>query len=287
MDHVLLTRFNLPSRGVEGLIRAQDRWLEERLELFDRYCLPSVLGQTCRDFRWLIYFDPDSPPWLRSRAQADAEAGHYSPVFRQEVSKGDLLEDISSLFPRRGDDLLTSALDNDDAIARDFVERLQEESRCGPAAAYFFTNGLVKERHRVFRRRDPTNAFPSVLSGWQSSATAWTDWHISLGDHMPVVGIDGPPGWLQVVHGRNVSNRTRGLLASPVPYQSRFPGLLDDVVDPSPGDLLVDRLALSPLRSGRDWLRVLGKRAIVSTLGRGGLDRVKIALRRARVPWSP
>jgi hypothetical protein len=27
IDHVLLTRFNLPSRGLESLIRAKDGWL--------------------------------------------------------------------------------------------------------------------------------------------------------------------------------------------------------------------------------------------------------------------
>ena len=32
---------------------------------------------------------------------------------------------------------------------------------------------------------------------------------------MPVVQLDGPPAWLQVVHGSNVSNRVRGRIVSP------------------------------------------------------------------------
>ncbi len=42
VDHVLLTRFNLPTPGVEGLIRAREGWLQDRIELFELYCAPSV-----------------------------------------------------------------------------------------------------------------------------------------------------------------------------------------------------------------------------------------------------
>src|SRR6185312_5627395 len=65
VNHVLLTRFNLPSAGVQELIRAKDGWLRGRVALFERYTVPSVQAQTTQDFTWLIYFDPASPTWLR------------------------------------------------------------------------------------------------------------------------------------------------------------------------------------------------------------------------------
>ena len=40
IDHVLLTRFNLPSAGAEAAIRNRKGWLEHRIVLFERYCLP-------------------------------------------------------------------------------------------------------------------------------------------------------------------------------------------------------------------------------------------------------
>ncbi|MBY8850425.1 putative rhamnosyl transferase, partial [Saccharothrix sp. MB29] len=70
MDHVVLTRFNLPSVGAESVVRAQEGWLTKRVGLFERYCLPSVAAQTSSDFRWLIYFDPESPQWLKDRIAA-------------------------------------------------------------------------------------------------------------------------------------------------------------------------------------------------------------------------
>lgn len=36
LSHVLLPRFNLPSPGLESLVRAQDGWLRARWDLFSR-----------------------------------------------------------------------------------------------------------------------------------------------------------------------------------------------------------------------------------------------------------
>ena len=58
IDHVFLTRFNLPSGGTEARIRARETWLAERWTLFERYCAPSVAAQTSDRFRWIIYFAP-------------------------------------------------------------------------------------------------------------------------------------------------------------------------------------------------------------------------------------
>jgi N-acetylglucosaminyl-diphospho-decaprenol L-rhamnosyltransferase len=85
IDHVLLTRFNLPSKGPESLIRAQEGWLQRRVELFQRYTIPSVAAQTVSGFHWIVYIDPESPPWLLERLTPHAEAGAFSPIFREEA----------------------------------------------------------------------------------------------------------------------------------------------------------------------------------------------------------
>jgi hypothetical protein len=94
VDHALLTRFNLPSKGNESLIRAQENWLRNRVALFERYCLPSVAAQSCRGFVWIIYFDPLSPQWLHEWVQSHERAGSFHPCFREEVTIPDLLADI-------------------------------------------------------------------------------------------------------------------------------------------------------------------------------------------------
>lgn len=68
--YVIFTRFNLPSKGYESVVRSTDDWLQKRVELFERFCLPSVMAQTDQDFSWIVYFDPHSPAWLMHKIYA-------------------------------------------------------------------------------------------------------------------------------------------------------------------------------------------------------------------------
>ena len=59
--HVLLTVFNCarsytPAPKFDS-IRSQPGWMELRLDLFERYCLPTVLAQSNVNFTWMLYFD--------------------------------------------------------------------------------------------------------------------------------------------------------------------------------------------------------------------------------------
>jgi Putative rhamnosyl transferase len=274
--HVIVTRFNLPSAGAESLIRAKEGWLRDRVALFERYCLPSVLAQSNQFFDWIIYFDPKSPGWLRERIDSHTEKRSYIPLFRTSVGPADLAADIDEITGRRGTALITSSLDNDDALAIDFIERLQAAAALRPGrTAVYLSRGLIKSGRRVYLRVDPANAFPSVVEDWSSPVTCWADWHNLLGNHMPVLELHGDPGWLQVIHGANVSNRVRGRLARPGDYTRLFPTALDGVETPSPAEEVADLLAARPWRLARDSGRLLTKAAIMQLVGKDGLDRLK------------
>jgi Putative rhamnosyl transferase len=275
VGHVVLTRFNLPSAGLERIIRAEPGWLESRVALFERYCLPSVAGQTMRPAAWIVYFDPDSPAWLRERIGSHGAPPPYHARFRAEVSTAELLADIEQVIGDGHAELVTTNLDNDDALARDFCERLRSQPAPGRTTAYYFVNGLIRTGSAVYEHRDAANAFPSVRAVRGEAATCWSGWHTVLGDSMPVVEIHGAPGWLQVVHGRNVSNRTRGRLADPSSHAGAFPGLLDDLASPGRAARSCDHLVLHPARRVRDQTVRLLKPAVVRILGRSGPDRLR------------
>jgi hypothetical protein len=277
LDHILLTRFNLPSRGHESLVRAQDNWLKNRVVLFERYCLPSVMAQTCRNFSWIIYFDPQSPAWLLDWVQGHEQQGNFSPYFREEVAGEDLLSDIQAVVgDRHGTDLLTTNLDNDDGLAFDFVTRLQGTARIGDRTAVYIGDGLIRGGDSLlYKRVDPHNAFCSVRESWEAPVTCWIDWHNLLPDQMPAVVLRGSPGWLQVVHGANVSNRVHGRLTYPTQYRAAFPGLLDDLPEPGMRQIASDTLLSVPGRALREGGRATAKAVISKIAGRRGLDLVK------------
>lgn len=278
LDHVLLTRFNLPTGGVEARIRASESWLTNRWALFERYCAPSVAAQTTSEFTWIIYFDPESPEWLKRAIAPYAERGLFRPIFRAEVPTEALIADVRSVVRYGDGTLLTTNLDNDDGVAVDFLRRLQDAVDFTDRRAVYVANGLVKGADGVYLRHDPENAFCSVAAPWSEPSTSWDEWHIMLGRTMPVVVIDGAPGWLQVVHGENVSNRVRGRLVSTAAWTELFPGLLDDVEDPGTARIARDRYLAGPARWLRDTGRASMRRAAIAVLGKDGMQSLKARL---------
>lgn len=282
VDHLLVTRFNLPSRGPESLIRAQDGWLQDRIELFERYTVPSVRSQTNRDFSWLVYLDPQSPQWLLDRLAPLAGEGLLVVRYREEVGWRDLAGDARDVTGAGGRLLITTNLDNDDALAADFVERLRRSAISGLRGAVYLADGLIRVDDRVYRWRDRDNAFCSVIETWDRPRTAWRDWHILLHRHMEATSLTGAPGWLQIVHHRNVSNRIRGRLTDPASCRELFPGALDDVASPARRDLVADALVARPVREVREAVRGTGKRILLAVLGKNGLERLKERIRAPR-----
>ena len=131
-DHFLITRFNLKSAewkvSRSGKQVLTDDWLKYRFYLFEKFTLPSVLNQSCTNFRWLIYFDIDTPDIYLKRAIVLNEHPSISVFFirgmnvflKEIISSIEQLKDPSKLF------LITTRLDNDDLIHRDFIKKIQE-----------------------------------------------------------------------------------------------------------------------------------------------------------------
>lgn len=275
IDHVLLTRFNLPSVGAESVVRAKDGWLRARLKLFRRFCLPSVMQQSNQNFKWIIYLDPQSPEWLVRSLDDLNIRGTFTPIYRAEVDRGELLKDLRSVSGAQHRELVTTNLDNDDGLASDFVERLQAAENDGTRTAIYLPHGLIRNGSALYLRRDRSNAFCSVREDWEAARTCWSDWHNLLGQSMNVRELAGAPAWLQVIHGSNVSNRIRGRRVSAAPYVNSFGSLLDGIEDVGPLGLMRDAVLNRPRRIALDSGRSMLKHAAMTVVGKEGLDRLK------------
>src|SRR4051794_33446108 len=83
MQHVLLTRFNVQLRWHE---HGDAQWTDERLDLFERTLYSSMLGQTTRDFTWLVFFDDSTTAEQRERVSRLSDQERvFTPIYISEV----------------------------------------------------------------------------------------------------------------------------------------------------------------------------------------------------------
>lgn len=276
LRHILMTRFNLPTLGREVAFRTRPGWLEERMEIFTSICCPSVAAQTEQHFAWLVYLDRDSPLWVRRRIDALRGLRDFHPCYTGLFDAGGWARTVRELTgpAEPAGWLITSNLDNDDALAVDYMARVRQaaETRIARSApdgngvdpgrfAVNCPDGYVLAGRRLFAHRHLQNAFTNLVERDDGNiATTMTIRHMELAAHVPVVQANGPPAWLQLVHDSNVSNRIRGDRVAPPPPDGRFASsLFASVEAPSRAVGLVERWLIAPLRRVRDhvfaWIR--------------------------------
>jgi len=210
-DHFLLTRFN--TRLGE---RASDEWLRHRINYFERLCRHSVMNQTIKSFRWLIYFDSERDPWFQSEVDR-LSAGVFEPIWVE----GNLTPEVAaSAVEERAHSkwVITTRVDNDDAISRDFIECVQAQFAQQDFEFINFQSGIqLSENGQVFYRSDPLSPFISLIEKYNGEQLrgVYVGRHDRINEYGPVKQVVTHPMWLQMVHGLNIGNALRGVRATP------------------------------------------------------------------------
>jgi hypothetical protein len=267
--HVVMTRFNLPTPGREASHRERPGWLEERFDLFERYCLPGMAAQTGQDFSWLVFFDEQTPAWARERIDAARRVRDFHPVYSGMFPSDGWARAVRSLIgaPAAGRRVITSNLDNDDALGLDALARVRRAAAAHDPGGRFAINlpdGYVLAGDSLFAHRHLHNAFTHLVEPDDDRlATTMTIRHMELFRHVPVIQAEGPGAWLQVVHGGNVSNKVRGRQVSKAEASRCFPAvIIAEVRDPGPLRALIEWILLAPARSLRDRAFALARRLV-------------------------
>lgn len=217
--HYILTRFNLLlwRKDKEGNKVRSKAWLEHRFLLFEKYCLPSIVNQTCKEFEWIVLFDSKTPENFKEKIrELQTKCPQLKPVF-VEPERGCYFaeifrKEVSIRLTKGAGRLLTTYLDNDDALDIHFVEDIQKRAAELPnGTIIYYTDGyqFFTDYKYLMKIHYPRNHFASVVEDVSEMKTIY-----GYGSHYYIDKIPGAkieyvknlPMWCEVIHEKNMGN---------------------------------------------------------------------------------
>ena len=250
IQHFFLTRFNilLWNKTKDGQKVRTMKWLEHRFSLFEKYCLPSIKNQTCKNFEWIALFDSMTPDCYKEKIAAyqkgcpqlipvfvEPENGwRFAEIFREEI--------VKRLNAKR---VLSTYLDNDDALNVKFVEDIQQRVKAvGDGTFINYDDGYQYYADDKFMMRVhyPSNHFVSVVERGDAATVKGI---FGYGGHASIEKIKGVKlecvknqrMWCEVVHEKNVMNDAKILSTKMVCDEGllRSEFAINDIIEYGPG----------------------------------------------------
>lgn len=223
--HFIITRFNLRNSGNTrntdklGNSVLTDEWLGHRVDLFMKFCFPSVVNQTCKDFLWLLYFDVTTNELVKQKF-IDLEKTHSNLIKIKWVEGYDdfikqYCGDVISLCDNDHKYVITTRLDNDDIVHKDFIKKIRENYHEQDFLAINFLKILMlnpQVRNKVHIDYSFSNHFISVAEKRGSSRITGC---YGRGDRFwnnknEIIQITDKPYCIEIISERNLLNSYRG-----------------------------------------------------------------------------
>jgi hypothetical protein len=212
--HIVVTRFNVRTSITAGRDVTSEAWLRQRFDLFERFCLPGMLSQSV-PHQWLVWFDANTPRELRRRAESYPG---LTPVWVDGILDDEsFLATLAAHVPTGASHLITTRLDNDDAVATTFLKSIQKSWHGEDDVFINFPIGYQWHDRRVYYSIQRANPFLSHVERLRRdephlgirSVTGFN--HETAGSSGALRQVWGSPVWVQVLHGDNVANEMKGI----------------------------------------------------------------------------
>ncbi|REC48977.1 glycosyltransferase [Chryseobacterium pennipullorum] len=219
--HVIMTRFNVPTRGWNetrsGFKPLTEEWLDDRFRLFRTYVLPSYKNQTNQNFVWLPFFDVNTSDKFRKIIkEIEEEYPTFKPVFVEDFDemKTKAVEVIPQFFTPETKFVITSELDNDDMLHQDYVKTVQQYFKPVHDLVIDLRRGYqltVQPNHKavVTVYNAVANPFVSLAESVDNFRTMLKERaHNSYRDYENFSVEDSKEMYIQIVHQFNLMNST-------------------------------------------------------------------------------
>lgn len=220
MKHFIATRFNLKvdswTTAKDGSMVLTDDWLEERFELFQKYCLPSVMNQKNQNFYWVVFFDTETPTKFKLLIEQIANKYiNFNPIFVEAhpALKGAFQKFILEKLEAKDEFIITTRLDNDDSIHENFTNTIQEIAQNMDQTVIDLRRGYQLDiSNSIYKYRNHYNKFNPFLSFIESTKgfnTVFSKMHSDWKSSKSIIVYDSTPLWIEIVHKKNKLNEVK------------------------------------------------------------------------------
>jgi len=226
IKHFIITRFNI-SQSFQCKARQPEKrlleknleseYLRKRFEIFRKYTLNSIKQQTNQNFDWIVLFHAQTPvEFLEQIKEIKQQYDRFIPMFLQ----GNEMFEVNRYIEENSNDCdfyITSRIDNDDAYAIDYIERIQQyalnTNNIEPAILSFSrglqydiqSNMLVPyyylENHFTSMISDKDSRYKNIYELNHAKVLQQQD--------IPVINLEQHLMWLEIIHETNYINHLK------------------------------------------------------------------------------
>ena len=234
VKHIIITRFNLSerwSKDKNGRNVLDEEWLKNRYDLFESFCFPSIQSQSNQNFEWWVYFDLHTEDQYKDRNEKLHNVySNFIPKYERsyENFENNMPKDIDDLLLRENKKwLITTRLDNDDILAKNTIDIIQKVIGFNQESILEIPFGYtleLKNKSVLKRVESYLNPFISLLEKKEKHKNVKT---VYFHQHNQWVNTDrksisSEPQWIQIIHDKNVSNRSMGEEVYPFDLYNKF-----------------------------------------------------------------
>ncbi|OZV70040.1 glycosyltransferase [Winogradskyella aurantia] len=215
--HFLITRFNLRKSdwvtNKNNVAVLTDDWHRNRFQLFNEFCVPSVASQTNTNFEWLVFFDSSTKDEFRAIIKViEKQIPNLKPFFidGMDAFLPAIKEYISNC---ETDYIITSRMDNDDCLSRNFIASVQQKFKNQDFMAVDFINGFTLQIHpkvRLGKKLHQYNPFLSLIERNDNPNTIWSIPHNHWKKETSILQIKDEYVWCSIIHQENKVNEFTG-----------------------------------------------------------------------------
>lgn len=215
--HVILTKFNLKvghwHKDKRGDLIDTDGWLMNRINLFEKYCFPSIKNQTNQNFKWIVVFDHTTPETFRNII--DSYKYTYKNFIPLYTNCTNHMKEILKEIGSDSDYLISTRIDNDDAFHKNAIERIQKQFKRQKFEFINLSKGYILDtiNNNIYITKETSNPFISLIEENTIDSpfkTVFSVKHKDAGRLGKIKLIKRGVYWIRIIHDRNLSNEVKG-----------------------------------------------------------------------------